>query len=605
MISYIFDIHKTFTMAELKRTFDILTAAEQNFNKEVSLSVKRNNRWENFSTNDYRKNVDKFSLGLLAMGYNKGDKIATVSNNRPEWNFIDFGMSQIGCVHVGIYPTISEKEYLHILSHSDSRILIVSDKDLYDKLYPIFKKTSNLEEIYTIDDVEGAKNWSEILKLGEVKREEYKDLLISRRDDVKPDDLLTIIYTSGTTGLSKGVMLSHNNVVSNLLLAHRVTGYLNSNDRALSFLPLSHILERVGNYLWQTLGISIYYAENLETIGEDMRDINVNVFITVPRVFEKIYDKIINMGRELSLIKKTLFFWAVKVGNKFDPDPSKRSALYNLKLKIANKLIFSKWRDAFGGELKGVISGGAALQPRLARIFWSANILVQEGYGLTETSPLISANMPSFPGVRFGSVGVVPPELEVMIAEDGEILERGPNLMIGYYKDPEKTNEAIDKDGWFHTGDIGTLDEDRMLTITDRKKEIFKLSGGKYVAPQQVENLFKESQFIEQIIVIGENKRFTAAIIVPDFEFLHNWCTIHQVRYRDNDDLITQKIIIERFQKELDKYNPELDHVAQIKVFKLVMDNWTPENGLLSPTQKLKRKAVQSKYQHIITEVYS
>ena len=306
MISYIFDIHKTFTMAELKRTFDILTAAEQNFNKEVSLSVKRNNRWENFSTNDYRKNVDKFSLGLLAMGYNKGDKIATVSNNRPEWNFIDFGMSQIGCVHVGIYPTISEKEYLHILSHSDSRILIVSDKDLYDKLYPIFKKTSNLEEIYTIDDVEGAKNWSEILKLGEVKREEYKDLLISRRDDVKPDDLLTIIYTSGTTGLSKGVMLSHNNVVSNLLLAHRVTGYLNSNDRALSFLPLSHILERVGNYLWQTLGISIYYAENLETIGEDMRDINVNVFITVPRVFEKIYDKIINMGRELSLIKKTL-----------------------------------------------------------------------------------------------------------------------------------------------------------------------------------------------------------------------------------------------------------------------------------------------------------
>ncbi|NQU34463.1 MAG: long-chain fatty acid--CoA ligase [Bacteroidetes bacterium] len=591
-------------MANITRTFDVLTNAEENFNREVALSVKRNGKWENFSTNDYRKNVDAFSLGLLAMGYKKGDKIATVTNNRPEWNFIDFGMSQIGCVHVGIYPTISDKEYLHILSHSDSRILIVSSKEIYDKLLPIYEKTPNLEEIYSIDKIDGVKNWQEIADLGKSKDKELRKTLISRRDDVQPEDLLTILYTSGTTGLSKGVMLSHNNVVSNLKLAIKVVTYLNPGDRALSFLPLSHVLERVGNYLWQAMGLTLYYAESLETIGDNMREIKVNIFITVPRVFEKVYDKIINKGRELSTIKKMLFFWAVRVGDKYDPNPKNRSSFYNFKLAIANKLIFSKWREALGGELKGVISGGAALQPRLARIFWAANIIVQEGYGLTETSPLISATMPSYPGVRFGSVGLVPDELDVMIAEDGEILEKGPNLMMGYYKDPEKTKEAIDKDGWFHTGDIGTLDEHRMLTITDRKKEIFKLSGGKYVAPQQVENQLKESQFIEQLIVVGENEKFTSALIVPDFEFLHNWCTIHKVAFRDNDDLIKKPKIIARFQVEVDKLNPELDHVAQIKEFRLVADTWTPDNGMLSPTQKLKRKVVINNYRNILDEIY-
>ncbi len=591
-------------MANITRTFDILTNSEENFNTDVALSVKRNGKWDNFSTKEYRKNVDAFSYGLLAMGYKKGDKIATVSNNRPEWNFIDFGMSQIGCVHVGIYPTISEKEYLHILSHSDARILIVSSKELYDKLLPIYKKTSNLEEIYTIDEVEGVKNWQEIADLGTSKAKEFKDSLMARRDEIKPSDLLTIFYTSGTTGLSKGVMLSHNNVVSNIKLAHKVVTYLKPNDRALSFLPLSHVLERVGNYLWQSIGLTLYYAESIETIGENMREIKVNVFITVPRVFEKVYDKIINKGRELSFVKKMIFFWAVQVGDKYDPNPANRSAYYNFKLAIANKLIFSKWREALGGELKGVISGGAALQPRLARIFWAAKIIVQEGYGLTETSPLISATKPKYPGVRFGSVGYVPDELEVKIAEDGEILEKGENLMLGYYKDPERTKEAIDEDGWFHTGDIGTFDEHRMLTITDRKKEIFKLSGGKYVAPQQVENQFKESQFIEQIIVIGENEKFTSALIVPDFEFLHNWCTIHKVKYRDNDDLIKKQRIIDRYQVEMDKYNPELDQVAQVKVFRLVTDNWTPDNGMLSPTQKLKRKVVIGNYADIIDGIY-
>ncbi len=591
-------------MTKITRTFDVLTNSEVNFNRDVALSIKRNGKWENFSTEAYRKNVDEFSLGLLALGFNKGDKIATVTNNRPEWNFIDFGMSQTGCVHVCIYPTISDREYKHILSHSESRILIVSGKELYLRLKPIAEQIETIEAVYTIDAVEGAKNWREIAYLGTSRESEFRPLLEKRREAVSPDDLLTLIYTSGTTGLSKGVMLTHKNVVSNFLLAQQFVTYLKPGDRALSFLPLSHVLERVGNYLWQSKGLSVYYAESMDTLGDNMREIKANTFITVPRVFEKVYDKIINKGRDLKGIKKALFFWAVKMGDRYDPDPKKRSMAYNAKLALANKLIFSKWREALGGELKGVISGGAALQPRLARIFFAAKIIVQEGYGLTETSPLISANMPHLPFLRFGSVGVVPEELEVKIAADGEILERGPNLMKGYYKDPKKTAEAIDKDGWFHTGDIGTLDEKRMLTITDRKKEIFKLSGGKYVAPQVVENKFKESMFIEQLMVIGENEKFTAALISPDFEFLHNWCNIHHITYRDNNDLIKKQKVIDRYQVEVDKYNKDLDHVAQVKVFRLVADEWTPESGDLSPTLKLKRKVLMKKYKPLVEGIY-
>lgn len=591
-------------MTKITRTFDVLTHSEVNFNRDVALSVKRNGKWENFSTEAYRKNVDEFSLGLLALGFKKGDKIATVTNNRPEWNFIDFGMSQTGCVHVCIYPTISDREYKHILSHSESRILIVSGKELYLRLKPIAEQIETIEAVYTIDAVEGAKNWRGIADIGTSRESEFRPLLEKRREAVSPDDLLTLIYTSGTTGLSKGVMLTHKNVVSNFLLAQQFVTYLKPGDRALSFLPLSHVLERVGNYLWQSKGLSVYYAESMDTLGDNMREIKANTFITVPRVFEKVYDKIINKGRDLKGMKKALFFWAVKMGDRYDPDPKKRSMAYNAKLALANKLIFSKWREALGGELKGVISGGAALQPRLARIFFAAKIIVQEGYGLTETSPLISANMPHLPFLRFGSVGVVPEELEVKIAADGEILERGPNLMKGYYKDPKKTAEAIDKDGWFHTGDIGTLDEKRMLTITDRKKEIFKLSGGKYVAPQVVENKFKESMFIEQIMVIGEHERFTAALIVPDFDFLHNWCNIHKVSFRDNDDLVKKQKIIDRYREEVDKYDKGLDHVAQVKVFRLVADEWTPESGDLSPTLKLKRKVLLKKYKPLVEGIY-
>jgi long-chain acyl-CoA synthetase len=590
-------------MKDIKRTFDILSYYEANYNNEFALKINRNDKWEQFSIEEYRDNVDRFSLGLLEMGYSKGDKIASVSFNRPEWNFIDFGMSQIGCVHVSIYPTISDVEYRHILGHSDARILIVSSQEIYDKVYHIAKEIESLEGIYTFDELTGLNNWTELKFKGDISNEK-KDLLEKRKSEILPEDLLTLIYTSGTTGLSKGVMLTHNNVVSNIKIAATVVPYLKPGDRALSFLPLCHVLERVGNYLWQYKGLVIHYPKSIESIGDDMREIKVSTFITVPRVFEKVYDKIINKGRNLKGIKKILFFWAVKLGDKFDPDPKKRSAFYDFKLKIANKLIFSKWREALGGELKGVISGGAALQPRLARVFWAAGIIVQEGYGLTETSPLISANNYVYPGIRFGSVGMIPEGNSVKIGEDGEILAKGENIMKGYYKDPRQTNLAIDSEGWFHTGDIGHVDKNNLLYITDRKKEIFKLSLGKYIAPQVVENKMKESEFIDQLIVIGENQKFASAIIVPDFEFLHNWCFLHEINFQDNDQLIHLAKVKERFQREINSLNEQLGKTEQIKEFRLVADEWTTDNGLLSPTHKLKRKKVIFKYEAIVSEIY-
>jgi len=590
-------------MKEIKRTFDLLTYSEKQHPLEVALAVKRHGKWEKFSTTEYRSYVDRCSLGLLAMGFQKGDKIATVSNNRPEWNFVDFGMSQIGCVHVSIYPTISDEEYRHILTHSDSKLLIVSDAELYQRLKHFVDEIEQLRDIYTFDEVTGAKNWITICEKGDQNTSTLKLQLEKRKSEIQADDLLTLIYTSGTTGLSKGVMLSHRNVVSNVIMSKDFVSNLKTGDRALSFLPLCHVLERTGQYVYQLLGISIYYAENIDTIVENMQEIHPVTFITVPRVFEKIYDKIILKGRDLKGIKRNIFFWALQVGDRYDPDPSKRSFIYNLKLAIARKLVLNKWRHALGGKLKGVISGGAALQPRLARIFWAANILVQEGYGLTETSPVVCANKSYFPYIRFGWVGVVPDQVKVKIAGDGEILIKGDNVMLGYYKDPEKTKEVIDKDGWFHSGDIGELDGN-MLRITDRKKEMFKLSGGKYVAPQLVENVMKESMFIEQLMVVGENKRFTGALISPYFDFLHNWCHLHHITYRDNKDLIQKKKVIKRYQEEIDKLNTNLGHVEQIKVFRLVPDSWSTETGELSPTLKLKRKVILQRYETLINEIY-
>ena len=588
---------------EVKRTFDLLDWSLEKFDKEVSLAGKENGKWVSYSHYEYRKIATNFSYGLLALGLKPGDRVALVSNNRPEWNFIDMGISQAGMIHVPIYPTISAEEYEYILNDSLPKRILVSDKNLYARIKPLAEKVSDIEEIYTINKVEGAKNWKDIVELGEKNADKFKNELEKIKNNIKALDLVTLIYTSGTTGNPKGVMLSHDNLVSNAI-ATTVVHRNGPEARCLSFLPLCHIYERMLNYHFQYKGISIYYAENMGTIINDLKDIKPELFSTVPRLLETVYDKIIGTGKDLSYVKKQIFFWAVNLGMKFKMQ-GKNSWFYKRKLKIADKLIFIKWREALGGNIDVIVSGGAALQPRLATIFWAAGINVLEGYGLTETSPVIAVNNLVTDEIMVGTVGPLIKDVEVKIADDGEILCKGPNIMMGYYNKPELTAEAIDKDGWFHTGDIGKIIDNKYLKITDRKKEIFKLSSGKYVAPQVIENKFKESFFIQQIMVVGENEKFASALISPNFEFLHNWCSIHKVKYRDNEELINIPEVITRYQKEVNSINKTLTLHEQIKRFRLVCKEWTPGTGELSPTLKLKRNYLYKEYDHILKEIFS
>lgn len=588
---------------EVKRTFDLLDWSLEKFDKEISLAGKENGKWVTYSQYEFRKIATNFSYGLLALGLKPGDRVALVSNNRPEWNFIDMGISQAGMIHVPIYPTITAEEYEYILNDSQPKRILVSDKNLYAKIKPLAEKASSIEEIYTIDKVEGAKNWKGIVELGEKNADKFKNELEKIKNNVKALDMVTLIYTSGTTGNPKGVMLSHNNLISNAI-ATSVVHRNGPEARCLSFLPLCHIYERMLNYHFQYKGISIYYAENMGTIVNDLKDIKPELFSTVPRLLETVYDKIIGKGKDLSYVKKQIFFWAVNLGMKFKMQ-GKNSWFYKKKLKIADKLIFTKWRDALGGNVNVIVSGGAALQPRLATIFWAAGINVLEGYGLTETSPVVAVGNLVTDEIMVGTVGPVIKDVEVKIADDGEILCKGPNIMMGYYNKPELTAEAIDKDGWFHTGDIGKIIDDKYLKITDRKKEIFKLSNGKYIAPQVIENKFKESFFIQQLMVVGENQKFASALISPNFEFLHNWCSIHGVKYRDNETLIKIPEVVNRFQKEVNEINKDLAFHEQIKRFRLVYKEWTPGTGELSPTLKLKRNHLQKEYDHIIKEIFS
>jgi len=586
---------------KVSRTFDLLERLQKEFPKKDALVGKINGEWKYFSTDDYVENTNLLSYGLLKLGFKKGDKIATVSNNRPEWNFMDMAMSQIGVVHVPVYPTISVEEYEHILIHSDAKAIIVSDKMLYQKIKPIFDKAEQIESIFSFNEIDGVSNWKQILELG--KANQNKEKLSEIKNSIQPSDLLSIIYTSGTTGLSKGVMLSHNNMLTNAKAsANRVD--LSPEDKMLSFLPLCHVYERVVNYTYQYIGLSIYYAENLGTIADDLKRFKVQGFVTVPRVLEMIYDKIITKGKDLTGFKKTLFFWAVDLGLRFDFKKVKTNPWYSLQLKIANKIIFNKWREAIGGEIKTILSGGAALQPRLARIFWAARIPIQEGYGLTETSPVIAVNGANYPENKIGTVGPILDGVTVKIDKDGEILVKGPNVMLGYYKSEEETLKVIDQEGWLHTGDVGVLIDDKFLKITDRKKEIFKNSAGKYIAPQVIENKFKESDIIEQIMVVGEGEKFASALISPNFNYLHYYASKHKLHFRDNKALIQDKIILNRFQKEVSELNKQLGQVEQIKRFRLVCEAWTNATGELSPTLKLKRRAIYKKYDSILREIY-
>ena len=580
----------------------MLERYKQNFIKEDAFGVKSNGKWIKFSTYDYINNANFFSLGLLSLGYKKGDKIASITNNRPEWNFIDMGMSQIGVIHVPIYPTISTEEYDFILKHADVKAVFVSAKNIFDKLKSVVENTPLAEHIYSFNEVEGVKNWTEIIELGKQNKEKYKPELDKRKNEIGENDVATLIYTSGTTGFPKGVMLSHKNLMQNAINTTKAHG-LGFEHRTLSFLPLCHVYERMLNYNFQYSGISIYYAENMGKIIDNLKEIKPHIFSTVPRLLEKVYDSIIAKGKNLPPVSKLIFFWAIKLGLRYKLNGKSR-LYYNLKLAIARKLVFKKWREALGGNVSIIVSGGAALQSRLERIFYATGIHVCVGYGLTETSPVIAVNEANYPNVRFGTVGKIIKDVQVKIADDGEILCKGPNIMQGYYKSPELTAETIDKDGWLHTGDIGIVDEDNFLTITDRKKEIFKMSGGKYVAPQIIENKFKESFFIEQLMVVGENEKFASALISPNFSFLHDWCSINKIQYRDNQELIQKEKVVALYQKEINKYNKKLGDFERIKRFRLVCEEWDPQSGELSPTLKLKRKFLYKKYNSILEEIY-
>ena len=588
---------------EVTRTFDILDRILSEFPRPDALGGKKGSEWYTFSTEEYARNSRRFALGLLALGVERGDKVATVTNNRPEWNIADMGLAMVGAIHVPIYPTIGEDEYNYILKHSESRFLIVGDAKLYDKLKPVVDRIPSLKEIYAFEEVEGCRHYEEIMEAGDRNCLALETRLDAAMASVQPADLATIIYTSGTTGVPKGVMLSHRNLVSNFTV-HAKMHQLGKEHRVISFLPLCHVYERSVNYHFQFKGMGIYYVGNLGQIIGAVKEIKPHMFNSVPRLLERVYDGFVAKGKELTGIKKSLYFWAMRLTQHFEYN-KQYSPLLKLKIRIADKLIYSKWRGALGGNIIYVVSGGAALQPRIARTLGMAGMLNLEGYGLTETSPVIAVNNPATKEMKIGTVGPVLEGFEVKIAEDGEILCKGPGVMMGYYKSPEMTAEVIDADGWFHTGDIGTFEEGKYLKITDRKKEMFKLSGGKYIAPQMIENKLKASELIEQAMVIGSGEKFASALIAPNFVLLHDWSAENHIHFENNKELVRIPAVVARMQQEVIQINKTLGQHEEIKRFRLVCDEWTPATGELSPTLKLRRNVVAAKYKHIIDEIYT
>ena len=584
--------------SDIKRLFDILPLRAERHPVDDALAYKVNGEWVKYSNKDLITIVNKVSLGLMRMGIGKDDAVAIISPNRPEWNFIDFGLQQIGAISVPVYPTITARDFQFIFSDAEVKLVFVSDYDLYRKAKIAAREAPTVKDIYTFDLVDGAKHWSEVKKNGD-----GGDLqkLQALKDQVKYDDLVTLIYTSGTTGVPKGVMLTHKNIISNTLAVSKISPLSEGKGyRALSFLPVCHIFERTGIYYYLYDGVAIYYAENLDTIGDNLREIQPHTFTTVPRLLEKIYDKILAKAYELKGVKKRLFFWALNLGLKYDPNKS-FGWWYNFQLKIANKIIFSKWREALGGNIMYITSGAAALQPRLCRVFWAAGIKVLEAYGATETSPGVTFSRVD--DLRIGCVGSLLERIEIKIAEDGEILVKGPNVMKGYYKRPDLTEMAI-VDGWYHTGDVGEIVEGKYLKITDRKKAMFKTSGGKYIAPQVLENKFKESLMIEQIMVVGEGKRFPGALIVPNFDGLREWCQFKSIEYTSDEEMITHELVIQKFKREVDSHNAHFAQYEKIKKFELIDTVWSLEKGELTPTMKLKRRIIMEKYQSHVKAIY-
>ena len=583
----------------MKRLFDIPYHQLNKFPKSDMFSTKTNGIWNPISTKEFMELVSKTAKGLVAFGINPGDKIGIISTNRYEWDAFDIAALQIGAIVVPIYPNISSEDYKYIFNDSKINLCVVGDTTLFNKINELKSELPELEHLFSFTKEDSIPHWTEL----HVNESTISDTTIEdRKAGIQNSDLATIIYTSGTTGNPKGVMLSHNNILSNVIACiDRMP--CDEHSRVLTFLPVCHVYERMLHYLYIYMGCSIYFAESMDTIGENIKEVKPHMFTAVPRLIEKVYDKIISKGEELTGIKRKLFFWAVKIGDQYDV--VNRSFWYNIKLAVARKLIFSKWQEALGGNTRAIVSGSAALQPKLARMFLAANITILEGYGLTETSPVISVNCIKN-GIRIGTVGTLIHDVQVKIAEDGEILVKGPNVMMGYYNLPEKTAEDIDKEGWFHTGDIGTFVEEKFLKITDRKKEIFKTSGGKYIIPQAMENKFKESRFIEQIMVVGEGQKFPGALIIPNFNYIKEWANNKKLQIKDNSNsgLINNQEIQARIQVEVDTFNQHYGGFEQIKKYTLLDHEFSVEEGELTPTLKLKRKIILAKYAKEVEQIY-
>ncbi len=589
-------------MVKITRLFDFPYYQLEKYNLDSALVTKYDGEWKKTSTREYLEKANALSRALLKLGVKKNDKIAVISTtNRTEWNIVDIGVLQIGAQNIPIYPTISSEDYEYVLNHSESLFCFVSDEEVFKKIKKVREKTK-LKEVYSFNHIKGCKHYSELFELG--KDESNQPEVEKRKKAVKPEDLATIIYTSGTTGTPKGVMLSHHNIVSNALDSIPRLPIIEGGDtRILSFLPICHIFERVLIYIYQYAGTSIYYAEGIDKIGDNAREIKPNLMSVVPRLLEKLFDKIYAKGADLSGIKKALFYWAIKLGEEYEPYGA-NGWWYELKLKIARKLIFSKWKEALGGDLGTMVSGSAALHPRLSRIFCASGMMVMEGYGLTETSPVVAVGMYANNMFKIGSVGKPIENVEVKIADDGEILIKGPNVMKGYYKDPEKTASVM-TGGYFHTGDKGEIDEDGFLKITGRKKEMFKTSGGKYIVPTLLENELKESHFIEQAMVIGEGQKMPAVLIQLNFEFVRDWIDRkHKNIGKTEIEMISSDVVKDRIQKEIDKCNKNFGKWEQIKRFELTPDIWSVDAGHLTPTMKMKRDVIKGMYTDLYNKIY-
>ena len=590
---------KNFIM-NVTRIFDLLPHALENFPKEDMVCGKENGVWAHYSTVQYMLKVDQISYGLMHLGIKKGDRIASISNNRPEWNFLDMAIHQLGAIHVSIYPTISETDYQYILNHADVKMVFVAGWELLRKIENIINSIPSLKDnVYTFRNLRGYKHLNELIELGDANRN--PQLLQEIKDSVTTDDVATLIYTSGTTGNPKGAMLSHANLLNNAKAITPIVP-LREDSRCVSYMPLCHVYERMMIYAWHYIGVSIYYAESVATIADNLKEIRPDIFTSVPRLLEKFYDRILAVGYKQKGIKKRLFFWANQVALEFDLEG--KSKWYKWQLKIARKLVLHKWKAALGGRFAVIVSGGAAIQPKISRIFYAMEAPILEGYGLTETSPVIAVSNFFKNGVKIGTVGPPLPGIEVKIAEDGEILTRGHCLMKGYYNAPQLTAEVIDDEGWFHTGDLGQIEPEGQLKITGRKKEMFKTAFGKYIVPTRIENKFMEHPTIDSMLVVGENKQFAAALIVPEFGDLRSWCAREGISYTTNEEMVAHPQVLARFKRIVDRYNKFFGDTEQIKRFKIIGYPWSVDSGELTPTLKQKRNFICKKFEEDIEKLF-